>query len=114
MRLSRMLTLVSLGIALSGCGLGFAPGPIRPGGSRAPCSGDDVLDVFNPLEQTVDVYSWTGQGSSQFVATAGHGQSTIALGGTAFDHQSVGFVARVGSEIAPDVKFARRCEKRSA
>jgi len=112
MRLSRMLTLAALGVALSGCGLGFAPGSSHAGGNRAPCSGDDVLEVFNPLEQTVDIYTWTGQGPSQFVATAGRGQSTIALAGTAVDHQSVGFVARVGSEIAPDVKFTRRCEKR--
>ena len=112
-RVSRMLTLASLGVALSGCGLGFAPGPSHPGaGSWVPCSGDEVIEVFNPLEQNVDVYAWAGQGPGQLVATAGRGQSTIALTGTAFEHKSVGLVARVGSEIAEDVKITRRCEKR--
>src|SRR3954468_15744001 len=114
-RLSRMLTALSVGFALSGCGHGLSAGSSHGAvTNRAPCSGDEVLEVFNPLEQNVDIYSFTGQGPSRLLATAGRGQSTIALAGTPFEHLSMGFVARVGSEVAPDVKITRRCEKHGA
>ena len=115
MRVSRMLTLATLGVSMAGCGLGFAPGPSYRGTGRrsATCAGEEVLDVFNPLLGNIDIYVVTGPGSAQFFTSAPGGQSTIPLAGTPYEHSYPGFLARVGNEPASDVRITRRCKQRS-
>lgn len=113
MRVSRMLTLATLGVSMAGCGFATGSSHHTTGRRANGCTGDEVLEVFNPFVQNVDIYAMTGNESSQFFTTAPRGRSTIPLTGTAYEHSYVGFMARVGSELAQDVRITRRCEQRS-
>ncbi|HKW09762.1 MAG TPA: hypothetical protein VJO33_05240 [Gemmatimonadaceae bacterium] len=114
---SRTLMAASVSLVLSGCG-GFSPGyshRARPGERRAlQCDGDEVLEVFNPLVQNVDIYVYADNGAPQFFISAGQGASTIPLAGTKYEHRYAGFEARVGNNVASDVRITRQCEKRSS
>lgn len=114
-RVARMLMAAVLAVTIVGCGLGFSPGYNHGGGGRGgSCSGDEVLEVFNPLTQSVDIYAWTDAGRPLYFTSAGPGTSTIPLTGTRFEHITAGFEPRVGSNYANDVRISRRCEPRSA
>jgi hypothetical protein len=112
-----MLIVASASLVLSGCG-GFSMGSSHrapPGRGQAPhCDGDEVLEIFNPLVQNVDIYAYTGSGALQYLASAGGGATTIPLAGTKYEHRYGSFIARVGSNLANDVRITRRCEKRSS
>ena len=111
---SRMLMAASASLVLAGCG-GFSPGYSHGVGSgQAARDGDEVLEVFNPHVQNVDIYAYTDYGAPQYFASAGRGTSTIPLAGTKYEHRSAGFVPRVGSDVANDVRITRRCAKRSS
>jgi hypothetical protein len=114
-RVARTLMAPMLAVAIGGCGLGFSPGSSHGGdGRRTSCSGDEVLEVFNPLTQNVDIYAWTDAGHPLYFTSAGPGMSTIPLTGTRFEHITAGFEPRVGSNYANDVRISRRCESRSS
>jgi hypothetical protein len=109
-----MLIAPMLAVTIGGCGLGLSPGSSHGGGGhQTSCSGDEVLEVFNPLVQNVDIYAWTDAGNPQYFTSAGRGTSTIPLTGTRFEHITAGFEPRVGNNYANDVRISRRCEPRS-
>ena len=124
-RPARIVAAVGIALLASGCIAGFSPGHSH--GAYGSCSGEEVLDVFNPLTIGVDIYAvgpapsgpstWNGGDAPStdaprgtFIATAPSGRSTIPLSATHADGRYLGYEARVGSNVASSVTVTRRCQ----
>lgn len=124
-RRARLVAAVGITLWASGCIPGLSPGLSH--GASGSCSGEEVLDVFNPLTVGVDIYAvgaapsgpstWNGGDApgtdaprGTFIATAPSGRSTIPLSATHAEGRYVGYEARVGSNVASGVTLTRRCQ----
>src|SRR2546423_2793580 len=117
MHVSRILITVGAIGAASACATGHSPR--RAGSIYGQCSGEVVLDIFNPLNAAVDIYALSPSPQApstlggdpprgMHIGSAPSGRSRMSLSATSAEGRCPAFEARVGNAVANGVTVTRR------
>ena len=109
MRITPLLRPIIVCLSLSACathapGQSDETGPVR-------CSGNEILEVFNPLSGNVDIIAHIGAWGTtgQYFASAPRRTTAIPIDSTSFAKKLVGFEARIGTTHVAEVRIKRQC-----